>query len=326
VEATRGELEAPGNAADREKWQSLLAVRAWIGGKFDVAQKEMKKVPGGRLHLAALEEIASLGTYVDWMATDLAIYGTPGWDDYRKGEAAVDLYATRDDAAALQHFERALKLSASDSKAARSLRALIALEKYEVQFATGEWTEIPLSLDTWRVRAGSFSNADDGSLVMHSDREARGFVCFQGVTGHRYDLRGHFTAEPGAGTPALFGVAVRAQRFASGAFLHFSSAPAENGTALITNLRDHFRELEENGRKPATGKTAARDDNEFLVHVTPEAVSFELNGEKVVPEFETKRYARTFFDGRIGLIASHRDPPTFTRVTKLEIRKIGTGE
>jgi hypothetical protein len=189
-----------------------------------------------------------------------------------------------------------------------------------VRFDSGEWTRVPLHVEGWRVRAGRFSNDPEGALIMHTAKDRRGFAWFQKRIGQQYEVRGRFSAMPGAKQPPTFGIGFRAHRSVTSEFLHFSCSPVEGGKMLEVKLRDHFQDLEEDGRRPSIGKAPLRAENDFLLRVTPATASFELNGEVVVPEFPTKRYVRRDVDGRLALVTSRDDSETATRITELEIR------
>lgn len=321
VDVTRGLLAEPGRASDRDRLKSLLVTRAWMARQYELAQQTLKEIPNGELHLTALDELQNFRTYPDVMLQDLAVHGTPAWAEYEKGIAASVSYLSSDPAAALKHFQAALASAPKGSEAEKVLQTQVTLSEFNVKFDSGEWTPVPLNIDAWRVRAGKFSNDAEAALIMHTNKDRRGFAWFQERIGQSYEVRGRFSAAPGATAPPTFGIGFRANRSVTSEYLHFSCSPVDGGKMLEVKLRDHFQDLNEGGRLPKVGRALRRDENEFLLRVTPTTASFELNGEVVVPEFPTKRYVRRDVDGRLALVTSHYKPETATRITALEIRK-----
>ncbi len=325
VEVTRALLAEPSRASDRERLKSLLVTRAWMARQYELAQQTLKEIPNGELHLTALDELQNFRTYPDLMLQDLAVHGTPAWAEYEKGVAVSVSYLSSDSAAALKHFRAALALAPNGSQAEKVLQTEVALSEFNVRFESGEWTPVPLNLDAWRVRAGKFSNDVEAAMIMHTSKDRRGFAWFQEWIGQSYEVRGRFSTAPGATEPPTFGIGFRANRSVTSEFLHFSCSPVNSGKMLEVKLRDHFQDLEEGGRRPKVGIAPSRQENQFLLRVTPTTASFELNGEVVVPEFLTKRYVRRDVDGRLALVTSQYKPETATRITALEIRKLAAG-
>ena len=157
---------------------------------------------------------------------------------------------------------------------------------------------------------------------MEFPRNQTGFLLFNIPVGGSYELRGHFSAVAEDQKAAGFGVALRASRIASHQFLKIKTLPSPTGTTTDSTLTGPYSGLSEGGRKRDPAKAPARKDNEFLVRITPSSVAFDLNGEAVIPPFETTRYPRGEY---LALVAERMGTERATKVSGLEIRKTDQG-
>jgi len=313
MDVTEGFFNEPSRAKERPMWQSYLAVNAWMTGDNARAAAELAKI-GGPLDPDCLLKLRSHGVAESEMREDIAVANSPIAADFKE---AVALYENKNLAEAEQLFR---KIEPSAPEAVHDgLRERLLVIDIERRLATGGWVQLPVDagLHGWLRRSGDWSGTADGTLV-NKGSDAQGDLIHRARVGPDFEMR-----------------------------LKFSVAAKEQccrGCDILFGWRSGFQEPYNSAcyRQAGKGSSAARfattysklpwekkqitykQSNTLLLHSSGGKLTFTVNGQPAFTDYSHENLDFGPPDGRVGVGHARWCRKNVTRITKIEVRRLGT--
>ena len=314
MEVSEGFVREPTRKHELVMRQSFLAVNAWLTGDCKRAASALEDL-GGPLHAESLLKLESHRVTETQMREEIAIANSPVAAEV---ENALALYEAGNLTKAEAIFRRIEPTASGVAK--EGIREHLLVIEIEKNLIRGDWVTLPVSPDLrgWLQRGGNWSGTPEGVLV-NTGTDTRGAIVHRARVGPDFEIRVQYSVDAEGkccrrcdilfgwndGFQEPYNIAAHGQGG--------KSAPV----AWIGNKNQSDKELK-------FVKIPQEETNHMLLHSENGKLTFTINGKSAFSDLTPENLDFGPADGRVGIGSYRWCRMNVTRISKIEVRKLGT--
>lgn len=315
MELSEGFTHEPSRAYERPMRVSYLAVNAWLTGDNARAAAALAEL-GGPLHPDTLLKLRGHRVTESEMREEIAVANSPIAAEFKEAAA---LYEGRKLVEAGKLFQKIAP--SAPGAAGEGVREWLLLIDIEQRLAVGEWVRFPVDagLRGWLQRGGDWSGTADGTLV-NKGSDTGGGIIHRARVGSDFEMRVEFSVDAKEKCcrrcDIYFGWHAGFQEpYNIASFGQPGKFPA---TARILN-----------SYMPPSGEVKKgipyKDRNVLLLHSSGRKLAFTVNDKPAFNDYAPADFDFGPPDGRVGIGSSRWCRMNVTSISKIEVRRLGTG-
>lgn len=312
MELSEGYVREPSRKDELKMRQSYYAVNAWLVGDTKRAATTLVEL-GGPLHPDTQLKLASHRVSEADMRKEIAIANSPSGPDFNKALALYKAGKLEDAESSFRHIEPTALGLVKDS-----VHENLSLIEIEKKLASGDWVTLPVDPDLhgWLQRGGNWSGTAEGVLV-NTGNDSYGAVVHRARVGPDFEMKVEYSVDAKLKCcrrcDILFGWHNGFQEpYNIAAFGQSGTSPS---IAWISNRTQRISEV-------PNVKIPYQEKNLMLLHSENKKLTFMVNGKAAFTDF-TPKDVDFPEDGRVGINSFRWCSMNVTKISKIEVRRLG---
>ena len=318
----KGLTEESSRKGKEDLWRGRCAIYAFVFGDPKLAADLIRKLPDGRLPLAARHDLKMFGFTPEELSGEIAMADSPALAYFRRADALLE----KGDFLGAKTENGKAAAAVPKNAAAKKLVARQGLIiEFETKYQAGDWVSVPTEPTVWDIFEGSWSGVGDGLVAEGTNDRTAAF--FRGRISSEYELRGEYEIALAAefkGHPEVGIIARNCRSFGPQYWMGFSVWESDKSTKWGTGIRDRFyvpsvaRSLPE---VPPEAKVDFQLKNTFHLVASKSLLSWTLNGHTLFTDVPVTLYNSTKAGARFGVGSPNFQKGQTTTFRALQVRK-----